>query len=315
MSEEQAERVFEAIRFSQTGGEPSCVWCGTSAAYRITRKVTCRKSGKVTPRRIFKCQKCLKQFSITSGTLFHGRKLSFVDILLTILLFANGAAGTAALRARRDLRCNHKTAWLNFKKLREGMTSFATGRILEGEVEMDSTEIGGTIRKANRAVDRKTQPRRDLSKVTKLSMLRERGGSGRLMPFLGDERAVTSAIKSLVKPGTTLFVDEHPAWNALFANYNVRMIRHKDQYSDGKGTSTNLVESTWARFKHMYRGTYRTFSQHYAPLYTGECSWREEHRRVSNGDQVILLAAEALHHPSSKLFRGYYQRTKRRSAA
>lgn len=313
MSEEQAESRFEAIRFAEKGGEPFCVWCDCEVAYPITRKVTNRKTGAVTKRRLFKCKKCLKQFSSTSGTEFHGRKLSFKKIMLATLLFTNGAAGKAALHLRRDLRCNHKTAWLLLHRLRHSMTSYVTSRRLTGDIEMDSTSIGGVIRPANRAEDRKKQPRRDMSKVTNLSVLRERGRGGRVVPFLGGEAALVKAIGALVDAEAKPIVDEHPAWNALFAQFPVRQIKHKDQYSNLRGISTNQVESHWSRFKRMYRGTYRHMSQQYAQAYNGECAWREEHIR-SNGEQFILMLAGALHHPPSPIWRGYYQRTLRKAA-
>lgn len=314
MSEERAESVFEAIRFAAKGGEPFCVWCDCEVAYRIMRNVKNRKTGEITQRRLFKCQKCLKQFSVTSGTQFHSRKLSFKKIMVAILLFANGVAGTAALRLRRDIRCNVKTAWLLFHKVREAMTSYQTGRVVSGEVEMDSTSIGGKIRPFNRAEDRKKQPRRDMSKVTTLSVLRERGPGGRVVPFLGGEKVLVAVIGNLAEPTIQPIVDEHPAWNVLFARYKVRQIKHKEQYSDRNGTSTKLAESYFARFKRMYRGTYCNFWQRYAQAYNGECAWREEHHRVSNGDQFLMLTAGALHHPSSRHWRGYYQRTLRKVA-
>lgn len=314
MSEKQAESVFTAIRFAAKGGKPFCVWCDCEVVYPITRMVKNRKTYKVTERRIFKCKKCLKQFSVTSGTTFHGRKLSFKKIMIAILLFANGAAGTAAMRVRRDIRCNYKTAWLAFHKLRESMTDYLAGRgKLSGVVEADSTVFGGSVRKANRVVDRKTQPRRHMDKVVRVSVLRERGPGGRVVPFLGDESALAKAIDGLVEHTAEVIVDEHPAWNDLFAKFKVRQINHSVQLSDLRGTSTNLVESHFARFKRMIRGTYCNISEQYAHAYNGECSWREEHRRIPNGDQFLLITAGALHHPSSKL-RGYYQRTLRKVA-
>ena len=314
MSEEEAEARFQAFRFAATGGEPFCVWCKCEVVYRITRNVKNRKTGAISTRRLFKCAKCLKQFSITSGSEFHGRKLSFKKIMAAVLLFTNGAAGNAALRLRRDLRCNHKTAWLLQHRVRDAMTSYTTSRLLTGEIEMDATDFGGKVRKANRAEDRKNQPRRHRDKVVSLSVLRERGRGGRVVPFLGNEAALVRAIGSLVDHNAEFIVDEHPAWNALFARFPVRQIKHKDQYSDLQGTSTNLAESHWSRFKQMYNGTYRHFSRQYAHSYNGECAWREEHRRHSNGEQFILALAGALHHPPSPIWRGYYQRTRRKSA-
>lgn len=315
MSEEQAESVFEAIRFASNAGDPFCVWCDCQAVYRITRNVKNRKTGEITKRRIFKCQKCLKQFSVTSGTEFHGRKLSFKKILLAALLFVNGAAGKAALHLRRDIRSNYKSAWLLLQKVRESMKSYVTSRgPLTGEIEMDSTSVGGKVRKANRFVDRKNQPRRNMSKVTNLSVLIERGPRGRVVPFLGGEAELVKAINGLVRDPERLIVDDHPGWNPLHALFPVSRIKHKDQYSDLNGTSTNQAENYFSRFKRMYNGTYRHAAAHYCDLYHGEASWREEHCRVSNGEQLILALAGALHHPSSRRFRGYYQRTLRKAA-
>jgi len=314
MSEEQAESAFEAIRFAKTGGEPSCVWCDCEVAYLITRKVTNRKTGEVRQRRLFKCKKCLKQFSITSGTAFHARKLSFKKIMLATLLFANGVLGKAALQIRRDIRCNHKSAWTLGHRLREPMTHYCTSRRLSGEIEMDSAVIGGIVRPANEKAHRKKQPRRHHHKATFVSVLRERGVGGRVVPYLGNEAELVEAITSLVEPESTLFTDEHPAFNHLRGRFPHRQVKHGERYSDGEGTSTNLAESAFSRFKHLYRGTYRHFSGQFAHVYHGESSWREEHRRLPNGDQFLLLLAGALHHPPSKKMRGYYQRTRQKAA-
>ena len=94
-----------------------------------------------------------------------------------------------------------------------------------------------------------------------------------------------------------------------------RQIKHKEQYSDLRGTSTNLAESYFSRFKRMYNGIYRHLSPQYAQAYNGECAFREENRGLSNGEQFILMLAGALNHPPSSRWRGYYQRTQRKAAA
>lgn len=315
MSEAEAERAFEAIRFAKTSGEPHCVWCDCEVAYRINRSVTNRKTGEVRERRLFKCKKCLKQFSVTSGTGFHARKLTFKKIMLGVLLYVNGESGKAALQLRRDLRCNHKSAWHLGHTLRHVMTAYTTSEIVEGDFEMDSTEFGGSVRKANEQADRSRQPRRDMEKVVKVSVLRERRKGGRVVPFLGDESALAGVIMQHADIESRPFVDEHPAWNPLFAIFpEVRQIKHKERYSDLHGTSTNLAESYFSRFKRMYRGVYYGFSRQYAHVYNGEGCWREHHRRQSNGDKFVNALAGALHHPPTPM-RGYYQRTRRKAAA
>jgi transposase-like protein len=69
----------------------------------------------------WKCAGCRKKFSVTSGTLFHSRKLSVRDYLAVIGLFCNGVKGVAALRMARDMNINPKSAFVLLHKLREAM--------------------------------------------------------------------------------------------------------------------------------------------------------------------------------------------------
>src|SRR3977135_3555260 len=90
MSDEEAFETFQAIRFAINQGEPFCPHCGSVHVYVL----------KETPIR-WKCgdyRDCGKKFSITSGPLFHSRKLPIRDYLLVIALFVNGVKGVAALQ-------------------------------------------------------------------------------------------------------------------------------------------------------------------------------------------------------------------------
>lgn len=77
MSDEEARGVFRKIRWAETDGEAVCPHCGCCACYEF-------KS-----RPIWKCKGCLKQFSLTSGTLFACRKLPIRDYLLAIAIFVS----------------------------------------------------------------------------------------------------------------------------------------------------------------------------------------------------------------------------------
>lgn len=119
--------AFVRLRWAETDGEPYCPYCGCAVVYRIDRNVKNRKTGQIVgKRRKFTCAECLKQFSPTSGTMFHGRKLEHRDILFGIGLWVNGAKGEAALHLCRDMNVNVKTAFLLEKKLREVMGRSST---------------------------------------------------------------------------------------------------------------------------------------------------------------------------------------------
>ncbi len=37
-------------------------------------------------------------------------------------------------------------------------------------------------------------------------------------------------------------------------------------------------------------------------------AWREDNRRVSNGEQYLMMTEAALRHPVSRVWKGYWQR-------
>ncbi len=143
MSDDEARATFRAIRWATTDGEPVCPACGCLACYEFRA------------RRLFKCKACHRQFSLTSGTTFHGRKLPFRDYLLAIAIFVNAAKGISALQLGRDLNVSYKTAYVLAHKLRETMAADQAAHRPSGEVEVDGAHFGGTIRQENRRADRK----------------------------------------------------------------------------------------------------------------------------------------------------------------
>jgi len=143
LSDEQAQATFRALRWHKTGGDPVCPACGCVAvcAYRT--------------RRLFKCQGCGKQFSLTSGTTFHGRKLPVRDYLMAIAIFANAAKGLSALQLGRDLDVSYKTAFVLAHKLREAMGADQAKYSPKGHVEIDGAYFGGYVKPENKKADRK----------------------------------------------------------------------------------------------------------------------------------------------------------------
>ena len=86
MTDDEAFDTFKLIRFAANGGEPFCPHCGILKVYTLAE----------TPIR-WKCAGCRRKFSVTSGTLFHCRKLAIRDYLAVIALFT----ATASKASRR----------------------------------------------------------------------------------------------------------------------------------------------------------------------------------------------------------------------
>ena len=113
MAEEEAVDAFVLLRYPEANGEPYCPKCGCHVTYKVNRTIKNRRTGEVTgTSRKYICAECTHQFSPTSGTIFHGRKLEYRDILLGIALWVNGAKGKAALHLSRDMNFSSKTVFI-----------------------------------------------------------------------------------------------------------------------------------------------------------------------------------------------------------
>ena len=102
--------------------------------------------------------------------------------------------------------------------------------------------------------------------------------------------------------------DEAGSWNDLHARYEVSRIDHGQLYSTGAGVYTNGAESFFSRMRRAEIGHHHHIAGTYLLRYAQESSWREDHRRISNGDQVTRLAGLAMSKRVSPDFTGYWQR-------
>jgi transposase-like protein len=300
MSDEEAHEAFKAIRWSDNEGQPYCPRCG------------CAEVNAYACRPLWKCKGCLYQFSVTAGTIFAGRKLPIRDILLAIAIFVNGAKGHSALQLSRDLDCQYKTAFVLAHKLREALSAEAAASVGgEGKaVEIDGAFFGGYVKPANHKENRRDR-RLAVNQNGKrrcVVIMRER--NGRTLPFVfKSEDAGVPAIRAHVAAGTTIYADEASHWDALHAKYLTKRINHSHAYSAG-GACTNMAESFFSRLRRAEIGTHHHFAGPYLAAYAGEMTWREDNRRLSNGEQYLTMANAALRHPVSAQWCGYWQRRK-----
>lgn len=296
LSEEEARAAFAAIRWSDNKGEPYCPRCGTAAVYSYAS------------RPIYKCKGCNHQFSVTSGTIFASRKLAIRDILLAIAIFANGAKGHSALQLSRDLDCQYKTAFVLAHKIREAIASEVNSQTVSGEVEIDGAYFGGYVKPANRKENRRDRrlSENQSGKRRVVVVMRERDGRSQSIVANAEHEAVPEIAKWVAK-GSTIHADEASHWDALHARYLTKRINHSEAYSDGEAC-TNMAESFFSRLRRAEIGTHHHIAGPYLEAYSDEMAWREDHRRLSNGELYLMAVNAALKHPVSRQWKGYWQR-------
>lgn len=292
--EEKAYDTFKAMRWE--GGEPVCPKCGCCEAYEITT------------RRKFKCKGCYAQFSVTSGTIFASRKMAFVDLMAAICIFVNAVKGLSALQFSRDLDVQYKTAFVLAHKLREALAAEVADKELEGEIEIDGAYFGGHIRPANFVEDRidRRLGKHQTGTRRVVIALRERKGRTRTFVTMNEAEGVAIAAK-VVSRKSVVYADEAGHWDRLHEGWIVGRINHSEAYS-ADGANTNAVESYFSRLRRMVTGQHHGVSPKYLHQYSAHAAWLEDHRRRDNGANAMAVVTNAMAHPVSRNWKGYWQR-------
>ena len=101
--------------------------------------------------------------------------------------------------------------------------------------------------------------------------------------------------------------DEAGSWEELHKRYEVKRINHQEAYSLD-GACTNWAEEFFSRMRRAEIGHHHHIAGAYLLRYAQEASWREDNRRVSNGEQVSRVAGLAMAAKAVSGFHGYWQR-------
>lgn len=125
-----------------------CPHCGSIAQHYFLKprdgsdsRVT--RTGAITYRRVWKCRDCRKQFSVLTGTIFHGTKVPLRTWLFVVFEMCASKNGVAAREIERKYDLTPKTAWFMVHRIREAMKRDPLASLLQGPVVVDETFIGG----------------------------------------------------------------------------------------------------------------------------------------------------------------------------
>lgn len=296
LSDAEARAAFRKVRWSETDGQPVCPECGCCEAYDLKT------------RQVYKCKGCGKQFSITSGTIFHSRKLAVRDILAAIAVFINGAKGYSALQLSRDLSVDYKTAFVMLHKVREAIQVARNAGALTGDVAVDGAYFGGYVKPANKKADRKDRRVAANQSGKRQSVIVAREANGRTITHVArHESDGVAFVAANVKHGSTVHADEASHWDKLAAYFPIKRINHQEAYSQD-GACTNQAESFFSRMRRAEIGTHHHIAGNYLGAYAAEMAWREDCRREANGTQYAMVMGAVAAAEKSQQWRGYWQR-------
>lgn len=313
-SDEQAEEEITRLLFADSNGFPKCPKCGCEATTSFKRRNSSRT--------IFKCKKCRRQFSATSSTMFAYHKLSFKKMAYGAGMFARSNSGVSAIDMADYMKCDYRTAHIFSHKLREAMRKdidFGRG-LLDGVVEADLTEIGGSIRKKNLRREKSPEKIAATKKNPWVYGFRgperkyvfgavQRGGNGIALMRVTYTKATATrlAVEAISRDATI-----HTDLGGEFENVVVRIPEHKT-VNHSKGcfftgeSNTNTVESMFSSLKRAERGPYKHIShKNYAQLFADEVAWRTSKNKTDTQTKYETLIRSLGHHSRSR-FRGFWQ--------
>jgi transposase-like protein len=261
-------------------------------------KCQSKKISRITTRKVFECDACRYQFSVTAGTLFHDSHLPLPKWFLAIFLITESRKGMSALQLKRLLKVSYKTAWYLCHRIREAMTE-KNPKPLTGTVECDETYLGG-VNRDGRADGRKTWRKK---KAIVLGAI-ERGGELRLRTSRGaDKGAVQSFVREFAPNPSRYITDENNVYIGLAdadtTHHTVEHRRHEYVRGD---VHTNNIENAFGLFKRAVVGSFHRVSHKHLDRYLDEFEFRFNNRknRYLFRDTIVrLVNAEAL--PYEKL--------------
>jgi transposase-like protein/predicted RNA-binding Zn-ribbon protein involved in translation (DUF1610 family) len=210
-------------------------------------------SGWTHAREIIRCKKCLRDVSVTAGTVFHNRHLPLRIWFQAIWSVVSQKNGVSALGLSKSLGIkNQKTGWNLLRIIRTGMVR--TGReLLSGLVEVDEVFIGG-VRPGKRG-------RGALGKVLVLVAVEDKGkkGFGRIrIEIIPDAAAMTlkAAIRKMVAPGSKIRTEQWKGYTEAALEGYEHIIIERQSLEPGEDP-TPLVHRVASLLKRWLLGTHQ----------------------------------------------------------
>ncbi|HEX8121446.1 MAG TPA: IS1595 family transposase [Solirubrobacteraceae bacterium] len=139
-TEADAYEFLEDLRWC---GKPVCPHCGSvRRPYFLKPKngeSRRTRTGSASQRRVWKCADCRKQFSVLTGTIFHGSKVPVRTWIMVVFAMCSSKNGVAAKEIERTYGLTTKSAWFVLHRIRLAMKQEPMAGLLSGRVVADET--------------------------------------------------------------------------------------------------------------------------------------------------------------------------------
>ena len=214
---------------------------------------------------LYKCQDCLKQFSVTVGTVFESSKIKLHVWLQAVHLMTASKKGISSKQLERLLGVTYKTAWFMAHRIREAMNVAPKQQLGQSSpVEVDETYWGNVGKHAKGA--------RSFHHKMKVVTLVERNGEKRSFHLPNvNHKNLKPIMQGMIAKRARLMTDQAGVYEKIgpgfdsheFVNHSIK------EYVRGDVT-TNTVESSFAILKRGLYGTFHSVSEQHLQRYATE---------------------------------------------
>ena len=303
--EEEAYKFLESVRWENG---VLCPHCQSTGADFIEPENGERKTctGRVSYRRIWRCQSCKKQFSVLVGTIFEDSRIPLSKWLLAIHELNADKNGISSCELGRKLGITQKSAWFMAQRIRFAMAHTSLESKLSGNVEVDETYIGGLEK--NKHTSKRTEDNQGRSTKTKTPVLSsvERGGNvySKSMKTVSSQN-IRKVLKERVSHKATLHTDTFPAYNSVATEFEAHETVDHGSGEYVKGNAyTNTVEGYFSQLKRSLSGTFHHVSEKHLDRYLAEFDYRYNTRNEKDGDRtktaIKMVAGKRLTYRATK---------------
>jgi transposase-like protein len=300
-TEGDAYRYLEELRWGDA--QPACLHCGSEdTTFIVPKNGHSRKTrtGAASERRVWRCRSCRRQFSVLTGTIFHGTKVSIRTWVFVVFEISSSKNGVSAREIERKYGVCCRTAWFMLHRIREAMTNDGLLQTMRGTIVADETWIGGDPKNLHEKQRRAVRPyhpgmnvRTDKTPV--LSLINAETGEARSRVVPNVTGAVLRKVMSenVDIPASVLHTDSGPQYKVLGQEFAFHgAVNHADGEYVRDGISTNKAENFFSQLKRSLDGTHHHVSREHLDRYLAEFDYRYSTRKMSDTARMERLVGQ-----------------------
>jgi transposase-like protein len=291
-----AYKFLEGLRWP---AGPVCPHCEATKVYFLTPKdgTNGRKTrtGAQSMRRVFKCAKCRKQFSVLTGTVMHGTKISIRTWVFVLFEMCSSKNGVSAREIERKYEVTAEGAWFMAHRIREGMKRDPFAGLLSGTVIADETWVGGKPKNKHRKVRHSRDFNKDDGKTIVFSLVHKETGEVRsqVVPNVRRDTLRAAIAEQVDMEGSVLHTDSAPMYTRIGWKFqDHQSVNHiMGEYVRDDVTS-NHVEGYFSQLKRSIDGTHHAVSATHLPRYLAEFDFRYSTRKMTDAERMGKLLGQ-----------------------